>query len=111
MDDDGPMPATGDEILYDFLKHLTSLCLFALGGVLALADKVQGKSGKSVIIAVGVIALAAFCSFIATSMVVEARTSGKPPKRSLGLYRHASPLLLSVGLGMFLYLFARSRGG
>jgi len=111
MDDDRPLPAGSDEVLYDFLKHLTSLCLFALGGVLALADKVQGKSARSLVIAVGVIALAAFCSFIATSIIVEARSSGKPPSSNLRFFRHASPLLLSVGLGMFLYLLARSRGG
>ncbi len=111
MEDDTQPSADGDALLYDYLKHVTSLCLFALGGVLALAEKVQGKSARAVVVAASVIALAAFCSFIASGLVVEARRAGSPLKGNINLYRHASPLLLSVGVGMFLYLFAKSRGG
>jgi hypothetical protein len=111
MEDDTPPAVDGDALLYDYMKHLTSLCLLALGGVLALAEKVQGKSARSVVVAAGVIALAAFCSFITSGMIVEMRRSGRPPKGNINIYRHASPVLLSVGLGMFLYLFAKSRGG
>ncbi len=111
MEDDTQPAADGDALLYDYLKHITSLCLLALGGVLALAEKVQGKSTRSVVVAASVIALAAFCSFIATGMIVEAQRSGRPPKGNINVYRHASPILLSVGVGMFLYLFAKSRGG
>jgi hypothetical protein len=111
MEDDTLPAADGDALLYDYMKHLTSICLLALGGVLALAEKVQGKSARSVVVAASVIALAAFCSFIASGMIVETRRSGRPSKGNINVYRHASPVLLSVGLGMFLYLFAKSRGG
>jgi hypothetical protein len=71
MEDDTLPAADGDALLYDYMKHLTSICLLALGGVLALAEKVQGKSARSVVVAASVIAMAAFCSFIASGMIVE----------------------------------------
>ena len=91
-------------MLYDYFKHLTSLCLFSLGGVLALADKVHGRSGL-LIGALGVIGLAALVSFASSGDIVDSRFKGKPLNPSLSLYRFVSPALLSVGLGMFLYLF------
>ncbi|OQW71273.1 MAG: hypothetical protein BVN33_15020 [Proteobacteria bacterium ST_bin13] len=74
----------------------------------ALADKVPSRSAWLVIGAMGVIGLAASCSFIASGMIVEAQFSGRPVKGNLNAYRHASPLLLSVGLGMFIFLFFKS---
>ncbi|USU04659.1 hypothetical protein NF699_16715 [Sphingomonadaceae bacterium OTU29LAMAA1] len=107
-DDDAQAGTSGDAMLYDYLKHLTSLCLFSLAGVAALADKVHGRSAVSVVMALVVIGVAAFSSFFATGLIVEARFSGKPLTGKINLYRHASPLLLSVGLGMFLYLYVKS---
>lgn len=109
MDDDSePVGDGGDTILYDYLKHLTSLCLFSLAGVAALADKIHGRSAASVIIALVVIGMAAFSSFLATGMIVEARFGRKPLRGNINLFRHAAPLLLSVGVGMFLFLFVQS---
>ena len=107
-DEDPPVGGDGDAMLYDYLKHLTSLCLFSLAGVAALAGKVTGRSATSVTIALVVIGLAAFSSFYATGLIVEARFSGKPIKGNINIFRHAAPLLLSIGIGMFLYLFVRS---
>lgn len=108
-DENAPTAFAGEAVLYDYLKHLTSLCLFSLAGVAALVDKVHGRSAVSVIIALVVIGLATFCSFYATSLIVDSRLAGKPLNGGINLYRHASPLLLSIGIGMFLYLFLTSR--
>lgn len=107
-DDDGHGGTDGEAMLYDYLKSVTTLCLFSLGGVAALADKVHGRSVVMVVVALGIIGLAAFCSFYACGMIVEARYSGKPIRGRFDLYRHAPPLLLSVGLGMFMYLYVGS---
>jgi hypothetical protein len=109
IDEDAPPAGDGEAVLYDYLKHLTSLCLLSLGGVAALADKVHGRSAISIVVALIVIGLAAASSFLATGMIVDARLSGKPLGRGIGLYRHASPILLSIGVGMFVYLFLESR--
>ena len=108
-DDDGePIAHDGQAILYDYLKHLTTLCLFTLGGVAALADKVSGRQALLVVMAMVVIGMAAFSSFIASGMIVDARYNRQPIKAHFDKYRHAAPLLLSVGLGMFMYLFFRA---
>ncbi|RYD99973.1 MAG: hypothetical protein EOP61_14205 [Sphingomonadales bacterium] len=105
IDEDEPAPHQGEALLYDYFKHLTSLCLISLGGVLALADKVQGRGAMLVIGALGVIGIAALLSFSGAGEIVEARCKGKPLARHLDWYRIASPALLSIGLGMFLYIF------
>ena len=105
IEEDEKAPAEGETLLYDYFKHLTSLCLLSLGGVLALAEKVQGRSSTLVIAALAVIGLAALISFSAAGEIVDARYKGKPLAKHLDLYRFASPALLSIGLGMFLYIF------
>ncbi len=97
-------------LLYDYFKHLTALSLFTLGGVAALAEKVATRSMLPLILTFLVIGLAGFTSFYATGSIVESRFTGKPIPNDINRYRHAAPLLLSVGLGMFLYLFISSRG-
>ena len=104
-DDDEPMAHHGQAMLYDYLKHLTTLCLFSLGGVAALADKVSGRQAILVVMAMVVIGLAAFSAFIASGMIVDARYTRQPIKPHFDRYRHAAPPLLSGGLGMFMYLF------
>lgn len=100
----------GATLLYDYFKHLTALCLFSLGGVAALADKLAARSLLPLVLTFLVIGLAGFASFYATGNIVDARFTGKPIPKDINRYRHAAPLLLSVGLGMFLYLFVMSRG-
>ncbi len=109
IDEEAPPAGDGEALLYDYLKHLTALCLFSLGGVAALADKVHGRSLVSLVLALGAIAMAAAISFVATGMIVDARLAGKPSGRSVNILRHASPVLLSVGIGMFIYLFINTR--
>ena len=107
-DEDAPTDASGKTMLFDYLKQLTSLCLFSLAGVVALAGKLPSGSAVLITIALIVIGIAAFFSFFATGLLVDAQLGGKPTKRDFQFYRHASPLLLSVGIGMILFLFVRS---
>jgi len=100
----------GATLLYDYFKHLTALCLFSLGGVAALAEKVATRSLVLLVLTFAVIGLAGFTSFYATGSIVDSRFTGKPIRKDITLYRHGAPLLLAFGLGMFLYLFIKSRG-
>jgi hypothetical protein len=100
----------GATLLYDYFKHLTSLCLFSLGGVAALADKLVGRSLLPLVLTFAVIGLAGLTSFSATGSIVDSRFKRQPIRRDISRYRHAAPLMLAVGLGMFLYLFINSRG-
>lgn len=100
----------GAGLLYDYFKHLTALCLFSLGGVAALAEKVAARSLVLLVLTFAVIGLAGFTSFFATGSIVDSRCTGRLIRKDITAYRHAAPLLLAFGLGMFLYLFVKSRG-
>ena len=112
-DDDSNLPAivkvdeTDRELLlYDFFKHLTSLTLLTLGGVLAIAQAVDKTDVKPpVLIAVLIIISGGgICSFVGASEIVKKRYTGKA-SRSLEFYRKAAPALLALGVGMFLGIY------
>ena len=99
----------GEALLYDYFKHLTQLSLFSLGGVLALAGPAHG--GRWLLIgALVVIGSSALISFSGAGEIVRTRFHGKPTARYLDFYRISAPLLLSLGLGIFLYLFIKTLG-
>jgi hypothetical protein len=116
MSDEEPLlPVRGksddkDLLLYDFFKHLTSLALFTLGGVLILAQSADREDVKpALLIAVLVIISASgVLAFSGTSEITRARYTGTPPYRSLDLLRKAAPAMLALGVGMFLSMFVDS---
>lgn len=101
----------GDLILYDYFKHLTTLSLLILGGILTLTQTDRGAEMKlpTVLMVVGVVTLAGVISFTASGEIARAHFHGEPPKR-VDLYRKAAPAVLSVGIGMFLFLFGKALG-
>jgi hypothetical protein len=93
-------------LLYDFFKHLTSLTLLTLGGVLAIAqaaDRTDVKPAMLVAVLV-VVSAGGICSFVGASEIVKQRYTGAP-SRSLEFYRKAAPVLLALGVGMFLGIY------
>ena len=113
-EDDGPPgrapQSDGDLLLYDFFKHLTSLALLTLGGVLIVLKDVDPKDVKPimVIIDIAVVSLSGILAFSGTSEIAKARYTGGVPGRSIEFLRRATPATLSVGVGMFLALFVDS---
>ena len=99
----------GELLLYDFFKHLTSLALLTLGGVLVVIQKVDPKDVKPlmVIIDIAVISLSGILAFSGSSEIARARFTGVPA-RSLDFLRRAAPVTLTVGVGMFLAMFVDS---
>jgi hypothetical protein len=100
--------ADGELLLYDFFKHLTSLALVTLGGVLVLAEKANGANARpDMIVAVLVlISASGIAAFSGAGEIVRSRYTGSKPLAVLKIYRVAAPALLGVGVGMFLSLFA-----
>jgi hypothetical protein len=95
-------------MLYDSFKHVTSLCLFTLAGGVALADKVEGRWAVMLVVALLMVGSAAAISFGATGQIVEARLAGRTMVPHLRFSRAAPGVLLSVGIGILLYVFTRS---
>ncbi len=112
-DDEGSGGAVGEgaaSILYDYYKYLTSLCIFSLGGVLALADRIPeaGRGRELVVGALVVISLAALLAFTGVGEFARSRSEGTAARQSVLRYSGKAPVLLSIGLGMFIYLFTKS---
>ena len=111
-EDDSTLPAPAPDVndrellLYDFFKHLTSLVLLTLGGVLAIAQGVDKTDVKPVMLiaVLAIISAAGICSFVGAGEIVKKRYTGLP-SHSLEFYRKAAPVLLAVGLGMFLGIY------
>jgi hypothetical protein len=114
-DEDDKLPSgasgqDGDLLLYDFFKHLTSLALLTLGGVLVVIQDVDPKDVKPimVIIDIAVISLSGILAFSGSSEIARARFTGAPAAPSLEFLRKAAPITLTVGVGMFLAMFVDS---
>ena len=101
----------GDLVLYDYFKHLTTLSLLTLGGILTLTQTGRGAEMKlpTVLMAVGLVTLAGVVSFTASGEIARAHFHGEAPKR-VDLYRKAAPAFLSLGVGVFLFLFGKALG-
>lgn len=97
---------TGDTtLLYDYFKHLTSLCIVSLGGVLALVPNAKAFPHGLIAAVLVVLSGAALMSFTGAAEIVRARFKDLPLGKSVNFYRVTAPVLLSVGVGMFVYLF------
>lgn len=99
-----------DLLLYDYFKHLTTLSLVALGGVLGLTEKVDPSPAKPVIVSFvaacialsGVTALSAAANIAGISAGKKAR--GISPRINLRI----AMLLLGMGAGGFVVIFLKS---
>jgi hypothetical protein len=98
----------GETLLYDYFKHLTSLCIVSLGGVLALAPNAKGLPPALIIAALVVVGVAALLSFSGAGEIVRARFQRRPVHKTVDFCRVVAPVLLSIGVGMFVYLFTRT---
>jgi hypothetical protein len=95
-------------ILYDWFKHLTSLSLLALGGVLSLSQGAGGEIKKSLLIfALILLATSVIASFSGAAEVVKARTTGTPIATYTNILLGTSGICLSLGLGVFIYIFVK----
>jgi hypothetical protein len=100
----------GELLLYDFFKHLTSLVLLTLGGLLLVIKDFDPKDVKPffVIAAIVLISGAGVLSYSGASEIVRARYTRTKAKRSLQVYRILAPVLLSLGFGVSLSMFVDS---
>ena len=116
MTDDEGLPARaadhGDSELlqYDFFKHLTSLVLVTLGGMLIMIKDFDPKDIKPLFVVTTIILISGsgVLAFSGSSEIVRARRTGTPPKRALKYYSTFAPLVLAAGFGLFLSMFVDS---
>jgi hypothetical protein len=97
----------GEGLLYDLGKFLTSLSIFAIGGVLTVADTAKPGDIKAFNLITITIALAgaAVLGASTSGTIAYGRFTGKRLSRHLPNYARGSFLLLGVGLGMFMAMW------
>ena len=97
----------GESLLYDLGKFLTTLSLFALGGVLTIADTSDRADIKlfNIVMITLALSVAAVLAVSTSSSIAIARFGGKPQTAKLDRYILATVALLGVGLGMFFFMW------
>ncbi|WP_310467813.1 hypothetical protein [Sphingomonas sp.] len=112
MDDSGPPGPDREAMLYDWFKHLTSMSLLALGGVLSLSQLSAAADIKrsTLILVLVLLGVAGVMAFSAADQIVHARTKGEPLPRQVLWMQRATPAVLGMGLGAFLYVFVKAVG-
>ena len=94
-------------LLYDYFKHLSSLVLISLGGLLLVLKDFDPKDVRPLIVAVCFMLISAsgILAVGGSWGIVRCRLAGKPINREVVYAQWGAPILLSLGLGMFLAIF------
>lgn len=102
--DDGRRSGDYEMLLYDYSKHLLSLALISIGGVLTLAQSTvgQGIPTKSIGIIVLILAGSGVTALSCTAAVLRARERGTALTKRASYLHQASMALLGMGFGTFL---------
>jgi hypothetical protein len=96
----------GAEILYDWFKHVTSLALFTIGGVLTLHQLGEQEFKKPLLVGVlVVIAMSGLAGFVGAEMIVRARITQTPLPPLVFKLLTAASFILAMGVGSFVTLF------
>jgi hypothetical protein len=95
-----------DDLAYDYFKHMTSLSLVALGGVLTISQ-IPDAEPKPFSLGTAVVLLAAggISGFAGMDEIVKARFDGKDASKRIALYRKLCPATFGMGIGAFLTMF------
>lgn len=96
-------------LLYDYSKHLLSLALLGLGGIVSLAQSPQGQKipGGVVSMVLVVLALSGVCSLTCSASILRARRLDRPVDRSAWAVIQLAMMFLGAGVGGFLVIWIR----
>ena len=94
-------------LLYDYSKHLLSLALFGLGGIISLTQSPQGQKIPGLVVSVmlGCLALSGCCSLSCTANILRARQQDRPVGKAAWMYSQLAVMFLGTGVGGFLAIW------
>jgi hypothetical protein len=98
--------------VYDYFKHLTTVSLISIGGVLGLlTGNVDGISAQVVIPVIVMLGIAGFLSIMTmcgiSAMVMLRRPHEAKTAKQLLVLQYAATFFLIIGLGWFVGAFAK----
>ncbi len=100
-------------VTYDFLKHISTLAIVAIGGMLGLAQGVGAKLTGPILASLSLVGASAFFSLMFMAGVAATQITQRVHKSSNGLAVAIVVLVLmmfAAGVGAFLAGFARALG-
>lgn len=92
-------------LLYDYFKHLTTLALVALGGVLTISDGADQVSDRNLLLVVVLISISGASSLTAIDKMTKARLKEMPLPTSMNRYRWISTATFAMGIGAYIAIF------
>ncbi|WP_294299528.1 hypothetical protein [uncultured Sphingomonas sp.] len=94
-------------LLYDYSKHLLSLALLGIGGIVSLSQSPQGQKipGLIVSIMLAALALAGFCALSCSASILRARQRDLPVGQGAWRSSQAAMMFLGMGVGGFLIIW------
>jgi hypothetical protein len=97
-------PGEYDLLLYDYSKHLLSLALISIGGVITLAQSSVGKTMpvKDIGVVVIILAMSGVASLLCSAAVLNSRRTSTPMGKGGSFLHQSSMGLLGAGFGWFL---------
>lgn len=106
----GPEPGFDkDMLLYDYSKHLLSLALLGVGGIVSITQSPQGQRipGEIVALLILLVALSGLCALSCTASILRARERDQPVPRTAWLSSRGAMLFLGSGVGGFLTIWIK----
>lgn len=102
--------ADSEGLLYDYSKHLLSLALLGLGGVLSITQSTQGQKIPGVIVAglTVFLALSGLCALSCTASILRARQRGHAVPHAAWLCSQGAMMFLGMGVGGFLFVWIKA---
>jgi di/tricarboxylate transporter len=102
--------STEDPLLleYDYLKHISTLSLATLGGILSISKLDEKASQLSVALAIALVAVGGALALMCGMQIVVSRRNDKPLSRWFRAYSAAATGLFMGGIGVFLGIFSRN---
>jgi hypothetical protein len=100
-------------VTYDFLKHMSTLAIVAVGGMLGLAQGVGAKLTGPILTSIALVGASAFFSLMFMAGVAATQITQRVHKSSNGLAVAIVIIVLMMfasGIGAFLAGFARALG-
>ena len=112
IDGDSVLPDGGRNgvmMLYDWFKHMTTLSLVTLGGILGILQ--NGTENVRPIVTTGIVAavaVAGILGFDGLNRLLAAELEGKPVPRVLNWTRRLAMAAYGMGVGAFLSLIVET---
>lgn len=96
-----------DALLYDYSKHVLSLALLGIGGIVSLTQSPVGQriASVEVVMLIGMFAAAGVAALTCTEAILRARWDDATTPRKAWLSSRAAMLFLGMGVGAFMLVW------